>query len=215
MTTTIIKATGVATTNAYLRSLRTGMMPAIDRAANKEAQALRREMVMGLRNQSPGGKKIKPISDMTRKLRGLPKAGSKSASRKRRKARLGPSKALIVGGDLIGSIAVQKHGSGSYTVGVHRGAVGRKNRGDMEHLAAVHEYGSKKYTVTVTPKMAAFSRFLVVMKVLNVPWHVGQTLKKQTPARPFLNPAHKVWIKHVQERFEISLMQQLLAGQLK
>lgn len=135
-----------------------------------------------------------------------PLARGQKRSRGQKKARRGGSKALIRSGDLIASIAVENPGNSmAYTVGVHRNAKGKKGGGDMVNLARIHEYGTKKYTITVTQKMMKFSRFLVVMGVLRVPWKVGQVLKKQTPARPFLRPAWNQWSDGAEERISHAL----------
>lgn len=174
----------------------------IQNAVAQGAHELRREMMEGLRNQSPGGKTILPLSDMTIALRGLPQKGAKN-----QKLKKGTTKALIRHGDLIRSINVEKQSPENYTVGVHRGAKGKKSGKDMVNIAEVHEYGTKQYTQVVTPKMAKFSRFLVVMGILNVPWRIGQILRKRIPPRPFLRPAHQVWMHTANERFVTRLAQ--------
>lgn len=126
------------------------------------------------------------------------KAGRK---RKHRKPRLGAtsSKALINSGDLLRSITV-RGGNLHYTVGVHRGARGKKGN-DLVNIASIHEYGTKQYTVTVSGRMARFSRFLTMMGILGAPWKVGQTLRRKVPARPFLRPGRILWERDASDLF--------------
>lgn len=136
-----------------------------------------------------------------------PLARKQKRGRVKKKPRRGPSKALIRHGDLLRSINVEKLSPKHHTVGVHRGAKGRKSGKDMMNIAEIQEYGTKQYSQTVTVKMAAFSRFLVAMGVLYAPWKVGQVLRKQTPARPFLRPAYELWSLTANERFVTRLAQ--------
>jgi hypothetical protein len=55
--------------------------------------------------------------------------------------------------------------------------------------------------------MARFSLFLLSMGILKAPWKVGQVLRKKTPARPFLRPAHEMWLTTANERFVTRLAQ--------
>jgi hypothetical protein len=202
------------------------MPGAINKITHQEANLLRALMVKGLRDQAPGGKRIKPVSAMTRMLRGLPKSkkikkaathkakfigpireGERRGNKRRKvtRVKLGSSKALIVTGDLMRSIHTKKHARSNYTVGVHRGTRGTKSGKDMRNIAAIHEGGTRKYTVTVTEKMRRFSMFLFMMGVILAPWKVGQKLKRQIPARPFLEPAHDLWESAVAFRFHKKL----------
>lgn len=252
------------------------IMRGIDIATRQEAHELRKEMVLGLRNQAPGGKAIRPLSEMTILLRGLPRGGggggkgkkgklgfkisrtkrdssgrlrrngkfvssknnrpglSISFSRGKRsgggrkrqgkrvhhgfmgpvkkgqkRARRGSTKALINRGDLIGGIKVKTVGWAHYTVGVHRGERGGKSGKDLVNIAEIQENGTKEYSMTVTAKMAKFSKFLVVMGILHVPWHPGKVLRRKVPARPFLGPAHDVWEVNAGNRFDARLDMQL------
>jgi hypothetical protein len=171
------------------------MRGAIDRATAQEAQLLRRVIVQGLRDQAPGGKAIRPLSPMTIALRKLPRKSSKSGA-----ARRGSTKSLINNGDLLGSVNDRRAGYAWHTVGVHRGERGRDGR-DLVNIAAIHEYGTRKYTITVTPKMHRFSIFLMMQGVLKAPWPVGKVLQHQVPARPFLRPGYNQWGEDADERF--------------
>jgi hypothetical protein len=223
---------------------------------NEQALLLERTMVLGLRDQKPGGQAILPLSDMTIMLRALrgkkisvkarsfvgplgkgerrarkgEKFTPKSANVKARRfigplmpgqrrlgkketavGKSGSTKALIDHGDMMMSIHTEKVTSNHFTVGVHKGARDKQGK-SLVQIAAVHEYGSRRYSMTVTAKMARFSRFLVVMGVLRVPWHVGQVLKRKVPARPFLRPAHTQWLEGAQDRFNKTLEERLHAA---
>jgi len=177
---------------------------AVRRSVKVEAHLLRKVIVEGLRDQAPGGKPIRPLKPMTIALRSLPRMNTATKRGGKIRRRRAGTKALIRGGDMMRSVTVQG-GSGeglSYTVGVHRGAKGRRGGKDMVDLARIHEYGTRRYTVTVTPRMHRFSRFLVAAGVLHAPWRVGASLRRRVPPRPFLRPGHDTWEKGVQQRFE-------------
>lgn len=137
-----------------------------------------------------------------------PLARGQKRLRRGKKARRGTSKALIRHGDLLRSINVKRQTPEHYTVGVHRGARGKKSGKKMMNIAEIHEFGTRQYTQTVTTKMARFSKFLVAMGILNAPWKVGKALRKKIPARPFLRPAHEVWNQTANQRFLARLVQQ-------
>lgn len=209
------------------------IMRGIDISTHQEAHVLRKEIVNGLRSQAPGGRSILPLSETTILLRGLPrgrgggKSGSKSKKvlkskvhhsfvgplkRGQKRPRRGHTKALIDRGDLIGGVAVRRIGWAHYTVGVHRGERGSKSGKDLVNIAEIHENGTKEYTVTVTAKMAKFSKFLVTHGILKVPWKEGSKLMKKIPARPFLGPAQESWEINASQRFETRMDIQLMGN---
>lgn len=71
----------------------------------------------------------------------------------------------------------------------------------MEDIAAIQEYGTKTYSVTVTKKMRNFSLVLMSAGILKAPWKVGSKLRRRIPPRPFLRPAYDEWNKGADERF--------------
>jgi len=162
--------------------------------------------------QAPGGNQIRPLSAMTMQLRRLGKGGD--SGKRRGRLGTGSSKALIDSGDLLASINVQDAGQDgmAYTVGVHRGTRGNRGGKDMVDLARVHEYGTGKYTVRVTRKMHKFSKFLVHMGILRVPWREGQILRREVPARPFLRPGYELWREEADERFDREIQRVLSTG---
>jgi len=100
---------------------------AVERSVNKSAQYLRRQWVMGIRSQAPGGKKFKALAQSTIDAKGS-------------------SKALIDNADMIRSINVEKVRSGRqvvFFVGINRNVV-TKDGQSMANLAEIHETGSLK-----------------------------------------------------------------------
>ncbi len=198
-------------------------------AIKQSAHDLRGIIVRGLRDQIPGGDSILPLARTTILMRGLPKRRTynpqrakggavrqsrlKSGARrvrvnrdpivrskgKRPKLGKGSTKALINSGDMLRSIHV-RGGMLHYTVGIHRGARNKKGN-DLVNIASIHEYGTKRYTMTVNGHMARFSRFLVMMGILNVPWKIGQTLRRKGKARPFIRPGKQLWERDASELF--------------
>jgi len=158
----------------------------------QEAFALSNEMKVGLIEQRPGGRPIRKLSRTTILLRGLRTGGNPG------------TKALIDSASMVNSVNARKVSMYHYTAGVHRN-VRSKDGKKLANIAAIHEYGTKSYTITVTEKMRRFSFVLMKHGILHAPWRVGQTLKRRTEARPWLNPAHEKWEKKADERFTMGL----------
>lgn len=158
-----------------------------------EAFRLSNEMKNGLISQRPGGKPIRELSEMTIMLRGF-------------RIKRGPThtKALIDSGSMVDAVEARRKNKYHYTAGVHRN-VRSKDGKSLVDIAKVHEYGTRIYTVTVTPKMHRFSIALYLAGILKAPWRVGQKLKRKIPARPWLNPAKDVWEEKAEERFATEL----------
>ena len=159
----------------------------------QEAFRLSNEMKNGLRAQKPGGKQIRPLSKMTILLRGF-RGGS------------GPThtKSLIDSASMVDSVQAKRKNKYHYTAGVHRNARSKDGK-KLVNIAAIHEYGTKWYTVTVTPKMHRFSVALFLAGILQAPWPIGKKLRRKIPARPWLRPAHEVWEKDADTRFTVAL----------
>jgi hypothetical protein len=114
-------------------------------------------------------------------------------------------KALINSGSLIGSINVTKIGKDPLDgvfVGVHRSARRKKGQGgDPVSIAAVHEFGSKAYTVTVTKKMRGWWFAMYKAGVFSAPLKKTTTsITRKTPARPYIRPSVSVWKEKLEER---------------
>jgi hypothetical protein len=172
------------------------MVGSINRAVtvmlSREAFLLSNAMKKGLIEQRPGGRKIRPLARSTILLRGL-RTGGKPGT-----------KALIDSGSMVNSVIARKQSQFHFTAGVHRNARAKDGK-SLADIAAIHEYGTKTYTITVTEKMRRFSFVLMAAGILRAPWRVGQKLKRRTPERPWLNPAHKEWEKDADERFTAGL----------
>jgi len=174
------------------------MVGSVNRAVStmlaRESAMLANNIKGGLVDQRPGGIPIKPISRTTIILRGIRTKGGGAPG----------TKALIDSASMVNAVRSRKESQFHYTAGVHRNARA-KNGGRLANLAAIHEYGTRNYTITVTEKMRRFSFILMSVGILSAPWRVGQKLKKKIDARPWLNPAHEQWEKGADERFTSGL----------
>lgn len=150
------------------------------RALLQEAQFFRTKIVEGLRDQAPGGKAFKPLSEKTIALRKF--LGFKG------------TKALVRRADLRNSIAVHElHDAGdSVFVGVLRTA--RNAQGSaLVDVARLNEEGSKPIVIKITPKMAALLA-AAFRKLGGAGNRMGPQKKStgiiivQIPARPFMGP---------------------------
>jgi len=105
---------------------------AIKIALRQEAEWFRREVVVGIRNQAPGGKQFKPLKPATI-------------------AAKGSSKALIDSNTLRRSITRKTFDGGDKQfVGVLRTAR-EKNGSAVADIAAIHEYGAPKANIPARP----------------------------------------------------------------
>jgi hypothetical protein len=218
-----ITVTGDQAVIKTLGALSKNMRLALSRAILVEAHDLRALIVKGIRDQAPGGMKFKPISQITARLRMMQRKGSSNTlSRAIKGMRSGDAKvmakstaglmkatsgmkALINSGSLIGSINVTKIGKDPLDgvfVGVHRSARRKKGQGgDPVSIAAVHEFGSKAYTVTVTKKMRGWWFAMYKAGVFSAPLKKMTTsITRKTPARPYIRPSVSVWKEKLEER---------------
>lgn len=149
----------------------------------EEAQFFRTMMLEGLRQQAPGGKNFKPLSEETIAVRKLLGFRGK--------------KVLLKHGDLRNAISVIKDSSGSVFVGVPR-AARSKDGHSLIDVAIVHEHGSKPIVVKMTPKMRALLHKAFQAAGINRrdrvrAWRKGAhtstgIIVVQIPARPFIQP---------------------------
>lgn len=153
---------------------------AIDLAVRQEAHDARKQIVQGIREQAPGGRRFAKLSPLTLAMRKF--QGFKG------------SKALLVTGTLRNSIVVKKAGSGRYFVGVLRTARSKNDSRPVVNVAALHEYGGT-VVVRVTPKMRKF--LMMVMSRSKGRNKAGRSGKGQLargvivikiPARPYIGP---------------------------
>lgn len=139
---------------AILRKHRGGatFRRALDQAVRREAEEFVRDVKTGVRQGSPGGKKLAALRPLT-------------VYRKR------SNKPLIDHGDLVGGVRVKRVRQMEYFGGVHRTARGRggaargggAGKTGLANIAAVHELG-KIIVIRITPKMVGYF-FAMVRRV--------------------------------------------------
>lgn len=159
---------------------------AVGVALRQEAQLLRKEIVQGITNQSPGGENFKPLSPLTIAARKL--------------AGFGGTKALIVKGDLRNAISAIVEGDEAF-VGVPRKAQD-KDGGSLVDVAKVHEFGAGPFVIPMTPAMRRY--LFVLLKKAGMERGEGsgkRVVVVSIPARPFLRPAFKEFAKGINQRF--------------
>jgi hypothetical protein len=164
----------------------------MDRAIGKEAHKIANMIRDAFNSQGSHGTKWEPPAEETLRMR-------------RAKGKRGRTKALMVYGDLRGSIKVKKVGSTEWFVGVHRSAKHRRTGKALANIAAIHEFGADGFTIPVTKKMRAYFWFLHLKtrgawragsgrkppKFMIMPIHPSKTvIEMRIPARPFIRP---VW----------------------
>jgi len=130
---------------AILRRHRGGTVfrRALDQAVRREAEEFVRDVKTGIRQGSPGGKKLAALRPLT-------------VYRKK------SNKPLIDHGDLVGGVRVKRVRQMEYFGGVHRtargrggGASGRTGKTGLANIAAVHERG-KIIVIRITSKMVGY-----------------------------------------------------------
>lgn len=152
-------------------------------ALTTEAQFLRGKMLDGLRDQAPGGKQFKPLSEETLAVRKF--LGFKG------------KKALLKHGDLRNGITVYKGASGTVFVGILRTATASDGQ-NLVDVALLQEKGSNPIVIKMTPKMrallfAAFRKAGINRRDRVRAWRAGAyqstgIIVIQIPARPFIQP---------------------------
>lgn len=145
-----------------------------DAAILTEANFFRKEILRGLREQSPGGKTFKALDPHTIAMRKF--LGFKG------------TKALLRHGDLRNAIAVTKVGN-SVFVGVLKTAMNERGQ-SLANVADLNENGSKPIVIKITPKMrallhAAFQKAGIAKSFVG---HSTGIVVVQIPARPFVKP---------------------------
>jgi len=159
---------------------------AVDRSLRQEAERLRTEVIRGITRQAPGGEALEPPSDLTlaaRKLRGF-----------------GGTKSLLVRADLRNAVAAIVRGAEAF-VGVPRKARGKDVKALVD-VAQLMEFGSRPIVIPMTPAMRRF-----LFALLKKAGKAGESgggrgvVVVKIPARPFLRPAFKKFVKGAQARF--------------
>ncbi len=193
-----LHVSGVATTMARMRGMEKRLTAAMSRGVARQAMALKKEIQTGLRNQAPGGSKIRPLAPMTLALRRLPSSGSR--------LKTGSSKALIDTATMIQSVAVEKAGSTAYFVGINRSARAADGK-SLVDIAELHEFGGSPFSIRITTKVRAFFFALFKMGLISGPISPRKKVISNpgVPARPFLVPAFNAWKKDAGENFSRDL----------
>lgn len=162
---------------------------ATDRALRQEAEGLRTEVVRGITTQSPGGKKLAPLSPWTlaaRRLQGF-----------------SGTKALLRRADLRNGIRAVVRGPAAF-IGVPRKARSRDGE-RLVDVARVQEEGSAPIIIPITPRMRRFIH--AVREQAGIPRRAGpvqqgtRVVVTQVRARPFLRPAFAKFKRGAQKRF--------------
>lgn len=174
---------------------------AVHRALLQEAHRLRNLAIQGLTRQAPGGKAIRPVSELT------------LASRRLR--RIFGTKALIVQADLRNSIVV-KGGNGRVFVGVLRTARSGEGR-PLFDVASVQEFGSGPIIIPLTPRMRRFLHR--ILREAGTPAarsrvSGAKVVVTQVPPRPFLRPAYGVFTRQTALRFRERFLREIHEGSL-
>lgn len=167
----------------------------MERALTKEAMVLVRAIRTGIRTQAPAGQRFKPLAASTIAMKGS-------------------SKALIDKGDLLASINTKNLSFGKRSiarfVGVHRTAI-NKNGHNLANIAEIHEFGTKAYTIPVTPKLRAWWAAMAAKGIF------AARLSKNTavirhpgvPERPFLRPPFEKWQDGFDDRINALVLVEL------
>ncbi len=172
----------------------------LDKSLKQEGHFLRKKVVQGIRKQAPGGQKFKKLRPNTRRARRLKNFRG--------------TKALIRGGDLVGSIAVVTKPLGVF-IGVLRTAR-TANGYALVNVAKIQEEGSRPITIRMTPKMRRFlfamlpKRRRRVQHPLRSPG--GGIIIIRIPARPFLKPVFEKYAKSAVIRARFIARFQLCMG---
>jgi hypothetical protein len=175
-----------------LRRLSAGMEQAAGQAMDVEALRLTKAVRTGIIRQAPAGQKFKPL------------AASTIAMKK-------SSKALIDKGDLLASIAMTRvtlaRSVVGRFVGVHRTALGKDGR-KLANIAEIHEFGTKPYTIPVTPKLRAWWAAMAAKGIFAGRLSKGtKTIRHPgVPARPFMRPPWEAWSKGAEDRLKTALL---------
>jgi hypothetical protein len=159
----------------------------IDSALRAEAFGLQREIVLGLRDQSPGGSPIRPLAETT--------------IAKRRMKGFRGTKALIERADLLRSVTTEVR-NGIVFVGVARKARLASGEAAVD-IAERNEFGGPPVVIKLTDKSRRFL-FALLAQASGAGGGTGDgdgIVVVRTPARPFLQPAFDAYRKGSAQRF--------------
>jgi hypothetical protein len=175
-------------TMAQIRKWQAELPKQINKQLAVQAHRLRGMIVLGIRNQAPGGIAFKPLSPITKKLKRS-------------------SKALINHGDLMRSVGVDNIGGNSFFVGVNRSANGGAKDGgkpaELYNLAEIHETGTEPFVIEITDKMRRFWWAMYFKKIFKAPLRPSTKVIQHggIPARPFMAPSFNKWHMDAEKLF--------------
>jgi hypothetical protein len=136
--------------------------------------------------KAPGGEAFKPLSPLTLAARELGGRGG--------------TKALIVHADLRNAVEAIVEGDEAF-VGVPRKARGKDGKALVD-VARIQEFGAGPIVIPMTPAMRRFLFALLRRAGEDVSGGDGDgVVIVNIPARPFLRPAFRAFVKGVQARF--------------
>jgi hypothetical protein len=181
VTGVLLKLTGAWTkASQVVQTMADRFQRAAEKATLQEAHRLRAAIVENITSGgASSGAPFQPLSPLTLIMR-------------RFRRNFAGTKPLIQTASLRNAVNVVKVGNGMVFVGIPRKAKS-KTGGSLVNVAEVHEFGSKTYSITMTPKMQRF-----LMKAFRSAGVVGSggkgsgsggVITIRIPARPFVGPA--------------------------
>lgn len=158
----------------------------LEAAVREEAQRARKEVVQGIRKQSPGGTRLAPLSPLTLASREL--------------ERVRGNKALRATGELERAVTAVVRGLEAFVgiLGSKRGKDGRR----LAQVARAQEDGAGPIVIPMTPAMR---RFLGALRqraggsAASGPRASGAVVVT-IPPRPFLTPAFRAAVRGAERR---------------
>jgi hypothetical protein len=177
---------------AELARLAQAIHGAVSQGIDREALLLSRAIRTGIRTQAPAGQRFTPLAASTIALKGS-------------------SKALIDKGDLIASITTTKVRLANRLiarfVGVHRTAIGKAGQ-RLANIAEIHEFGTKPYTIPVTPKLRGWFNAMAEQGIFPRRMSAATRIIRHPgiPARPFLRPPFEQWSEGAEDRLNAQVL---------
>ena len=158
-----------------LRELQQGasqLPQAIEKSLAEEAQLVHREVVRGIRDQAPGGRRFRRLAASTRAMR--------------RVAGFSGSQALIRSGETVAAIRVISRRGGAF-VGIPKNARGSDGR-PLARILRMNEEGAT-IQIRMTPAMRRFLHSQLSQRTTKVASR--GVIRVRIPARPVFGPVAK------------------------
>lgn len=180
-----VTKSGSLSTQAGKKKLKDDPRARILRALRRASLMIERAVKKGIQGGQPGGVPFRPLAASTILLR-------KSHS----------DRPLLDTGALLGAVSSSVDPVGlSAFIGVHRMS-GNVN------LAMIHEYGTKPYAITVTPRMRRFFKNLAVLsggRIRQLRNDTDTIYHPGIPARPFFGPVIEAIRPKIKEEFRLAV----------